>query len=161
MNNEQKDKNDVVSIAIEKYANLVRRICFLYLKDKSDVEDVFQEVFLSYFLNIDQLKDEQHQKAWLYRVASNKCKNLQKSFWRKKVVRVEEMDIPYENPEQGELIKEILKLPINYKEVIYLHYYEGWTVPEIAEMKKKNINTIYSRLRYAKARLKKKMEEAK
>lgn len=159
MIDELKDRHDAVSMAIDKYANMVRRICFLYLKDKADVEDVFQEVFLSYFLNIDQLKDEQHQKAWLCKVAFNKCKNLQKSFWRKNVVGIDELDIPYENPEQGELIKEILKLPSDYKEVIYLHYYEGWTVPEIAEMKKKNINTIYSRLRYAKARLKQKIEE--
>lgn len=153
------DRNDDVSIVVEKYADMVRRICFLYLHNRADVEDVFQEVFLQYLLNADQFTDEQHQKAWLCRVTFNKCKNLCRSFWRKKVVSIEEMEIPYESSEQGEVIKEVLKLPSNYKEVIYLYYFEGWSVPEIAEMKGKNLNTIYSRLRYAKEHLKKKLEE--
>lgn len=152
------DKYDAVSKAIEKYANMVRRICFLYLRDKEDVEDIFQEVFLKYFLNVGQLKDEEHQKAWLCRVTFNTCKNLTRSFWRKKVVSIEKIDIPYEHPEEGELLKEVVKLPSDYKEVIYLHYFEGWTIPEIAEMMQKNTNTVYSQLRYAKERLKRKME---
>lgn len=160
MTNHLRDNDDAVSFAIEKYADMVRRICFLYLRNREDVEDVFQEVFLKYFLHVHQLKDEQHQKAWLCTVTFNKCKNLCKSFWRKNVVSIEEMEIPYESPEQGELLKEILKLPPDDKEVIYLHYFEGLTIPEIAEIKKRNINTIYSRLRYAKKRLKQKIEEA-
>lgn len=149
--------NDAVSIAIEKHADMVRRICFLYLRNKADVEDVFQEVFLKLFLNADSLKDEQHERAWLCRVTFNKCKDLCKSSWRKKVVSIEEMEIPFENPEQGELMQLVLQLPPKYKEIVYLHYYEGRTIPEIAEILQQNQNTIYTQLRRGREKLKQKM----
>lgn len=151
--------DDFVSIAIEKHADMVRRICFMYLKNEADVEDVFQEVFLKYFLNIESLQDEEHEKAWLCRVTFNKCKDLCKNFWRKKVVSIEEMEIPYESPEQSEMVNAVFELPSQYKELVYLHYYEGRTVPEIAEITQKNTNTVYTQLRRAKAQLKKKAGE--
>lgn len=146
-----------VSAAIEKHADMIRRICFLYLKNEADVEDVFQEVFLKFFLNFDSFESEEHQKAWLCRVTFNKCKDLCKSFWRKRVVSMEEMEIPYESPQQSELVSSILELPSESKELIYLHYYEGKTIPQIAQILQKNTNTVYSRLRRAKAQLKKKV----
>jgi RNA polymerase sigma-70 factor (ECF subfamily) len=148
---------DYVSAAIEKHADMVRRICFLYLRNSADVEDVFQEVFLKFFLNYDTFESDDHQKAWLCRVAFNKCKDLCKSFWRKRVVSIEEMEIPYENPKQDDLIKTVLGLPSDQKEVVYLHYYENRSIPEIAEIMQKNANTVYSILRRAKAQLKKKV----
>ncbi len=149
--------DEVIAITIEKYADMVCRICYLYLNDKADVEDVFQEVFLKFFLNAASFKDEQHQRAWLCRVTFNQCKDLCKSFWRKKVVSIEEMDIPYESPEQSELMQAVLQLPLPYKELIYLHYYEDRTVVEIAEILQKNQNTVYTQLRRAKEQLKKKL----
>ena len=137
--------NDAVSAAIEKHADMVRRICFIYLRNFADVEDVFQEVFLKFFLNAESFQSEEHQRAWLCRVTFNKCKDLCKSYWRNKVVSIEEMEIPFESPTQGELIKAVFELPPEYKEVIYLHYYEGRTIPEIAEIMQKNTNTVYTR----------------
>lgn len=149
--------NDDISAAIERHADTVRRICFLSLKNSADVEDVFQEVFLKFFLKFDAFENEEHQKAWLCRVTFNQCKDLSKSFWRRRVVSIEEMELPYENTEQQELIKTVLSLPPDQKEVIYLHYYENETIPEIAEIMQKNENTVYSILRRAKAQLKKKV----
>lgn len=149
--------DDYISAAIEENADMVRRICFLYLKNIADVEDVFQEVFLKFFLNYSSFESDEHQKAWLCRVSFNKCKDLCKSFWHRRVVSIEGIDIPYENVEQYELIKAVRELPADQKEVIYLHYYENLTIPEVAEIMKKNINTVYSTLRRAKAQLKKKV----
>ena len=157
--NQSLGTNDAISIAIEKYSDMVRRICFLYLRDNASVEDIFQEVFLKFFLNIDSLPDEKHQKAWLCRVTFNKCKDICKSSWFKKVVSIEEMDIPYESREEGELIEAVRQLPAKYKELIYLHYYEDRTVPEIASILHKNQNTVYTQLRRAKAKLKDKLED--
>lgn len=158
MNHKIIDSDEIIT-AIEKYSDMIRRICFLYLRNHADVEDVFQEVFLKYFQNIGTLQSEQHQKAWLCRVTFNKCKDLNKSFWRKRVVSIEDLEIPYENEEQGELIAAVLQLPAKYKEVIYLHYYEGWSVPEIASIMQQNTNAVYSRLRRAKEKLKVKVGE--
>lgn len=149
--------DDYISEVIEKYADMVRRICFLYLKNEADVEDVFQEVFLKFFLHFDSFQSEQHQKAWLCRVTFNQCKDLSKSYWKKNIVSIEGMDIPYETPEQGNLIDAVLDLPPEHKELVYLYYFEGHSVPEIAEMMQKNPNTIYSLLRRIKIKLKKKV----
>lgn len=151
--------DEMMLLAIEKNADTVRRICGLYLKNYADIEDVFQEVFLKFFLNAESFQSEEHQRAWLCRVTFNKCKDLCKSFWRNKVVSIEEMDIPYENPEQSELIRAVFELPPEYKELVYLHYYEGRTIPEIAEIMQKNVSTVYSQLRRAKALLKRKAGE--
>lgn len=149
--------DDYISAAIEKHADMVRRICFLYLRNSTDVEDVFQEVFLKFFLNYASFENDDHQRAWLCRVAFNKCKDHCKSFWHRRVVSLEEMEIPYETPGQHELIETVLELPSNQKEVVYLHFYENRTIPEIAEIMQKNLNTVYSILRRAKAQLKKKV----
>ena len=71
--------------AVEKYADTVRRVCFMHLKNKSDIEDVFQEVFLKYILHDDPFESEEHEKAWIIRVTINACKDVFKSFFRRNV----------------------------------------------------------------------------
>ncbi len=151
------DNNDAVSTAIEKYSDMVRRICFLYLKDRADIEDVFQEVFIKLFLHKVPFESEQHQKAWICRVTFNKCKDMCKSFWHRRVVSIEDTEIPYENPEQAELLDAVLKLPPDHRQVIYLHYYEGRSIPEIAGLMNKKLNTAYTLLGRAKERLRKRV----
>ncbi len=148
-----------VSEAVEKHGNMIRRICFLNLANKSDVEDIFQEVFLKLLLRAEPFESEEHEKAWLCRVTFNQCKDLHKSFWHRNVGSIEDLEIPYESPEQSEVIAEILALPPDWKQVIYLHFYEQMTVPEIAALLKRNANTVYTMLRRAKARLKTDLEE--
>ena len=87
-------KNDI-SRAVEKYADMVRRICFLQLKNQADAEDVFQDVFLKFMINSDKFESEEHEKSWLCRVAYNRCKDVSKSFWQKNKVGIDELDIPY------------------------------------------------------------------
>lgn len=151
---------DDISAAIEQYGDMVRRICFLYLRNQADVEDVFQEVFLKFYLNLTSLETEQHRKAWLCRVTFNLCKDYVKSFWRRNVISIEHLEIPCENETQGEILQAVLQLPAEEKELIYLHYYEGLTIPEIARINNENVNSVYSRLRRAKKRLKMKVGDA-
>jgi RNA polymerase sigma factor (sigma-70 family) len=154
-----KSFDEDISNTIEKYGDMVRRISFLYFSNSADVEDVFQEVFLQYFLNIEKIKDEEHKKAWLCRVTFNKCNDLRKSFWRRNVVSLDKVEVPFESEEQSEIIAAVFKLPNDYKNIIYMHYYEGYTIPEIAEILNKNINNVYSLLRRAKVKLKKELGE--
>lgn len=157
MENTSFGANDAVESAIEKYADTVRRICFLYLRDRADVEDVFQEVFLKLILHKEKFYTEEHEKAWLCRVAINKCKDFHKSFFRKNVISISDMEIPFEDKVQSELMAEVLSLPQKFKSVIYLFYYENYTVAEISKILGKKENTIYSYLHRAKAMLKKKL----
>ena len=143
-------------LAIEKYADTVRRICFVHLKNYHDTEDVFQDVFLKYVLCGVEFESDAHEKAWLIRVAINASKDTLKSFFRRKVYSVEELVTEpfYIEDDKREVLDAVLRLPPKYKNVIYLFYYEGYSAVEIAAMLHKKENTVYTWLSRAKTQLK-------
>ncbi len=148
-----------VNQAIDQYADTVKRICMLYLKNASDTEDIFQEVFLKYALCSAIFQSPEHEKAWIIRVAINKCKDLRKSFFRSRTVSLEE--IPFLSSIQEEDHKEVLQavccLPEKYKGVVYLHYYEGYSAVKISQLLHKNVNTVYTLLARARKMLQEKL----
>jgi RNA polymerase sigma-70 factor (ECF subfamily) len=141
--------------AIELYADTVRRICFIHMKNHSDVDDVFQEVFLKHMLRDSPFESEAHEKAWLIRVAINACKDSLRSYFRKNTVPLRELqDEVFETSEQqSELLEAVFKLPANYRTAVYLHYYEGYPAVEIAKILGRRPNTIYTWLGRARDRL--------
>lgn len=149
--------NDVITEAIENYSDMIRRICFMYLKNNADVEDVFQEVFLKLLQCREKFQSEEHKKAWICRVTINKCKDLCKSFFRKHVCSIEDMELSFEDPKENEVMSAVLSLPPKYKDVIYLFYYEDYTVPEMAKLLGEKESTIYSKLCRARKLLKQKL----
>ena len=149
--------NDAVTDALLKYSDMVRRICFMYLHNHADVEDVFQDVFLKLFQNKDNLEDDEHTKAWICRVTINKCKDTCKSFFRKNVCSIEDMELPFEDKVENGVMIEVLSLPQKFKDVIYLFYYEDYTVPQMAKLLNQKENTIYSNLHRARVLLKQKL----
>jgi RNA polymerase sigma factor (sigma-70 family) len=149
--------NDVVTGALQKYSDMVRRICFMYLRNHADVEDVFQEVFLKLLQYEVTFQDDEHTKAWLCRITINRCKDICKSFFRKHVCSIEDMELPFEDKIESDVMVAVLSLPPKYKDVIYLFYYEEYTVPEMAKLLNKKENTIYSNLHRARGLLKQKL----
>lgn len=137
-----------VNRAIEKYADTVKRICILHLKNNSDAEDIFQDVFLKYALSQIAFENDSHEKAWIIRVTVNACKDLLKSFFRSKTVSIDELvSLPAPQKEDNShVLQAVLSLPKKYKDVIYLHYYEGYNANEIGKILDKNENTVYSLL---------------
>ena len=123
-----------------------------YLKNNSDAEDVFQSVFLKYTLHSGPFESTEHEKAWPIRVTVNACKDLLKSFLRSRTVSMEEITAaaPDILPEQYAVMEAVWRLPRQYREVIYLHFYEGYTAPEIAKILKRNVNTVYTHLHKGK-----------
>ncbi len=152
------ERNDRVVRALDKYADTVRRVCFMYLKNTFDVEDVFQDVFLQLFRYEMSFESDAHEKSWLIRVAINKCKDLHKSFFRSRVFPLDDIELTFEDETDNDIIREILALPQKYKDTVYLHYYEGYSVPEISGILKTKENTIYSYLHRAKKMLREKLE---
>ena len=149
-----------VTSAIDRYADTVRRLCMLHLKNYADTEDIFQTVFLRYALHDQPFADEEHEKAWLIRVTLNACKDLMKSVFRRRTVPLDEaLPLPAQvPPDHQEVLEAVLSLPRKYREVVYLHYYEGYTAPEIAKLLKRNTNTIYTWLNRAKGMLRESLE---
>ncbi|HIY12081.1 MAG TPA: sigma-70 family RNA polymerase sigma factor [Candidatus Agathobaculum merdipullorum] len=141
--------------AIERYADTVRRICMIHLKNHADTEDIFQNVFLKYVLSTTVFESEEHEKAWFIRVTINACRDLLKSFFRSRTVSLDTLlDQPAELTQQDHTVLEaVLALPPKYRDVVYLHYYEGYTAPQISQILKKNVNTIYTLLTRAKQAL--------
>lgn len=142
-----------VNRAIEQYADMVFRLCMVNLKNQADAEDVFQTVFLKYTLHSKPFSSAEHEKAWFIRVTLNTCRDLIKSFFRKNTVSLEEAETVI-SPEQSTVLEAVRSLPKDYRDAIYLHYYEGYTAPEIANILKKKPNTVYTHLTRARELLK-------
>ena len=145
-----------VNSAIDRYSDMVLRLCMVNLKNSTDAEDIFQNVFLKYALSSIQFESEEHEKAWLIRVTINACKDLLKSFFRSRTVAIEDLKnyAPDATPEQYTVMEAVRSLPKQYRDVIYLHYYEGYSAPEIAGILKRNPNTVYTHLHKGKQLLK-------
>lgn len=141
--------------AIERYGDMVRRLCLVHLKNPADTEDIFQNVFLKYVLSPVVFESPEHEKAWLIRVTINACRDLVKSFFRSRTVPLEELlDQPAPLLEEHrEVLEAVLALPRKYRDAVYLHYYEGYTAAEIGKLLGKNTNTVYTLLTRAREQL--------
>ena len=148
-----------VNRAIEKYSNTIRRLCMVHLKNHADTEDIFQTVFLKYVLSSVSFENDEHEKAWFIRVTINACKDLLKSFFRSRTVPLDEvLEQPAQTePDYRDVWEAVLSLPQKYRDVVYLHYFEDYTAPQISRILGKNVNTIYTLLTRAKQMLREKL----
>ena len=141
-----------VNNAIELYSDMILRLCMVSLKNSADAEDVFQTVFLKYALSSKRFESTEHEKAWLIRVTVNACRDLLKRFFHSRTVCMEDLTgiAPAVTAEQYAVMEAVWSLPKQYRDVIYLHYYEGYTAPEIAGILNRNPNTVYTHLNKGK-----------
>lgn len=151
-----------IADAIERHADTVRRLCMVYLKNHADTDDVFQTVFLSYATSDVSFQNPEHERAWFVRVTVNACKDSLRSMFRKATVPIDEvLELSSPIPEDHrEVLEAVLALPKQYREVIYLHFYERYTAPQIASLLGRNVNTVYTLINRAKARLRRELEES-
>ena len=146
----------------EKYQNLLFRIAFTMLKNCEDAEDILQEVFIKRVYNAPVFETDEHEKRWLIRVTVNLCKNHLMSFWyrnRAEIENIETMENWKLDIEEKLLLQELMLLPEKQRVAIYLHYFEGYTCKEIAEMLGCRVSTIKMRLKKGRELLRLKLEE--
>lgn len=144
-----------INTVIEQYADTVKRICIVHLKNHADTEDIFQTVFLKYALSSAVFENTEHEKAWFIRVTINACRDLLRSFFRSRTVPLDVL-ADQEAPsfaDNREVLDAVLSLPAKYRDVVYLHYYEGYTAPQIGEILGKKTNTVYTLLTRAREQL--------
>lgn len=149
------DKKQEFAKVYEKYVDDVYRLCFSFMKNPMDAEDVVQETFLKYLRTEKDFASEQHRKAWLIVTASNHCKDLLKNWWRKR----KNLDdygefLDYEKQNRDEMLELVMGLPAKYKTVVYLYYYEGYDSSEIASILHKPASTVRTYLQKARKLLK-------
>ena len=133
---------------IEDYGDYVFRLCYMYMKNRSDAEDIYQETFLKLYDCGKTFNDEEHCKAWLLKVAANKCRNaLRFSLFHAHVELDEQLSSPPQADSDHGLIAYVLKLPAKYRDVIYLYYYEGYPTLKIAELLNTSDAAVRTRLK--------------
>lgn len=127
------NRNALIEQMINQYSDMVYRIAITRCRRKDLAEDVFQNVFLKYSEKMPSFESEEHAKAWFIRVTINFTKNENTSSWNNNVISISE-EMQFADKEDYYVFDELQKLPENYRTVIYLMYYEGYKVNEIAEL---------------------------
>ena len=117
--------NEELTQIYDRHVNTVYRVCFMYMKNRADTEDMVQNTFLRLMRDYTIFQNEEHEKAWLIRTATNLCKDHFKHWWSKTVGmdHVSDTGIDQNFTIDGNLEK-VLALPPKYKTAIYLYYYE-------------------------------------
>lgn len=141
-----------------RQVDTVYRICYSFMKNTADTEDMVQETFLRLIGSGVGFVSEEHEKAWLIVTASNLCKDTLKKWWR----RTENIDDPALGLQQppfeiDEVLAAILKLPADQKCAVYMYYYEGYSTADIAGYLHCPQATVRSRLSRARKTLKRKL----
>lgn len=146
---------DAFSFAFTQYTDTVYRVAVHNTRCKSDAEDITQEVFVKLLESSKKFKDGEHLKAWLIRVTINECHTLMRKYSRETEQSAEIADCAVYD---GDSVLEAVKaLPENYRNAIYLHYYEGYTAKEIGKILDAKENTVLSWLSRGRAALRKEM----
>ena len=147
--------------SIERYSDMIYRIAVTITKNEEDAKDVFQETFLRLVRNHEKIVSEEHLKAWLIRVVSNCAKTRVSSPWNRNTQGFEKeretQESSYE-PGENRLLSELKKLPQKYSVVLYLYYYEGYSIKEIGKLLEKNENTIKTLMSRGRELLRDKLE---
>ena len=138
--------------AFEKYSDMVYRLAFARVKNKSDADDVLQEVFLRFIKHKDKVENDEHLKALLIRITINCSKTLLTSSWFKRTEPLNE-NLSVQD-EYSDTLDAVLRLPQKYRTVIHMHYYMGYSVEEIAKILKSKPSTVKSWLHRARQKLK-------
>lgn len=147
---------------VHQYLDTVYRVALSGCKNPQDAEDIVQCTFLKLLERNPEFKDEEHIRKWLIRVTINETNSLWRSSWRKKVISLEETQTEPEflEPEYNELFHAVQKLSSKYRKVIYLYYYEGYSIKEIAELLHISESAIQTRLMRAREKLRQQLKEA-
>ncbi len=145
-------------VFVTRHENRLYRTALAIMGNISDAEDVMQEAFLRAYEKAPEFETDEHEKAWLIRVTVNLCKGRLRSPWRK---RTEALlaSYPAAEPEQYELLEQILALPPKYRAAIHLFYYEGYSVKDISGLTGQKEATVRSLLTRARHRLKSVLKE--
>lgn len=147
---------DAFSFAFKQFTDTVYRVALHNTANFADAEDVTQEVFVKLLEANKAFRDSEHLKAWLIRVTINLCRDKMKKSSRETLV---ENVIPYKTGEdKADVLEAVKSLPENYRNTIYLHYYEGYTAKEIGKILDTKENTVLSWLSRGRDALRKELD---
>ncbi|MDO4193556.1 MAG: sigma-70 family RNA polymerase sigma factor [Erysipelotrichaceae bacterium] len=147
--------------AAEKYRDRLFAAAFHICRNAADADDVVQETLLRYHKTDMEFESEEHLKAWLLRVVINQAKNVNRSFFRHRIVPLEDYmeTLTFDSGNSENLFLEVMRLPEKYRIVIHLYYYEEYSVRQISQILGITDSNTKIRLARGRAMLKEKLQE--
>lgn len=140
---------------VNAYADTLLRLCFTYLGSVEDAEDVVQTVFLKFLASGPEFQSLEHEKAWLIRTAVNACKDELRAFRRRAVPMETLPERPAPEVPASPVLDSVMALPDKYRGVIYLFYYEGYSIREIAGLLGRSEAAVAAQLSRGRGKLRK------
>lgn len=141
---------------VEKFSGTVYRAAYCCLRNAEDADDIMQDTFLALYTSGVSFTGDEHIKAWLIRVALNRCKNLLRSSRRRKIVPLEEAgELSTEPVHNDSLLPVIMQLKPKYRVALCMFYYDDIPVKKIAEILGEKPTAVTTRLARARRQLKK------
>lgn len=119
---------------VNAYSDLILRVSYTWLKSAQDGEDICQTVLLKLLTGDEVFESPEHEKAWVVRTTVNACKDELRAFRRRAVPLEEAPEAAAPEPPRSEVLDAVMALPEKYREAIYLFYYEGYSIGEIAAL---------------------------
>ncbi|HEY4601727.1 MAG TPA: sigma-70 family RNA polymerase sigma factor [Cerasibacillus sp.] len=161
------DRVQQIEQIMNMYGHDIKRLVYTYMKNEADTDEVTQDVFLTVYEKLSTFKGEASLRSWIYSIAINKCKDHLRS-WQVRNQRLKErlkqltLSTETLSPEQqllkqneiDHLVTIIMMLPVKYREILILYYFQEFTTDEISNMLKLNPSTVRSRLSRGRKRLK-------
>lgn len=162
---------------MEAHGQAVLRLAYAFLRDRQAAEDVFQEVFLKAHAHADSLGDEARVRPWLLQVTANRCRDLLRSAWWRRVkerlwgVPAAGSEPVAHDPEvdpvrmleragaREAVAQAVWALPDGFRETVVLHYFEGLDTAAVARLTGVREGTVHSRLHRARHLLKAQLQE--
>lgn len=153
--------NEEMHHYMDTHSPYLLQLSYMYVKDWSSAEDIVQEVFIQFFKTFDQYEQRASVKTYLTKMTIHKCYDYLRSFASRKktlmklIAQKQPVSYEFQNPVgQSEMMQSVLNLPMKYREMIILYYYEELTTSEIAMLLSLSDNTVKTRLRRAREKLK-------
>jgi RNA polymerase sigma factor (sigma-70 family) len=158
----QISKEEQLSWLMDEYGDMVVRLAYTYVKQKQLAEDISQEVFLSCYKNLEAFQNKSTYKTWIYRITVNKCKDYFKTWSYKNLIYQDFVRTVFASGEKSfvtnivdkeeneQIFEKVLSLPVKFREVIILHYYEEQSINDISNLLNLNPNTVKTRLHRAR-----------
>ncbi|WP_144528605.1 sigma-70 family RNA polymerase sigma factor [Peribacillus simplex] len=167
---QMKDDESLLDEIMSLYGQDILQLVYSYVKDAVVAEDLTQEIFIKCYKALPTYNQQSNIRTWLWRIAINHCKDYRKSWYFRKVSTAEEEqewtstddveEAVVQQDEDRQLAVAVMELPIQYRELIYLHYFQEMKLKQISEITGVKLGTVKTRMRQAKRRLKTYWEES-
>lgn len=150
----QAETNSRAEMILTRFGDSILRYAYTYLHNMSDAEEVLQDTLVQFLKTAPEFESENHEKAWLLRVAANLSKNRIRYNKLRETDELNDELVAEEREDLSFVWEAVKSLPVKYREVIHLFYHEGYQTAQIAKVLGRNESTVRSDLRRGREKLK-------